>query len=174
MEFSGLNKEGLKSECLKRGLPVSGTNAVLLLRLKEDDDNKARNSRPLHPSRSNSLPNRSRPTPQIASPSRAALSELTESQLEQLCRESFLPKHIGDQISQRFGEIESEFNDKRNEAFKKRDDAVKRAETKCTKDVEKLAKERDGKLDEIKADREKQRNWLPAFGRLRVSAPHKV
>jgi hypothetical protein len=174
MDFARLQKDGLKDECAKRGLPVSGTNPVLLLRLKEyEDNNKSQDSRSPQPGlsgRNNSLPNRSRPAPppQIGKSGRADLSDLTEAELEQICHNSFLPKYVSDQISQRDAEIQTEFNVKRDEASKKQEESIKRAENKYAKDVEKLVKERDGKLDEIKEDRDKQRNWLPAFGRLRV------
>jgi hypothetical protein len=176
MDFARLQKDGLKDECAKRGLPVSGTNLVLLLRLKEYEEyKKSQDSRSPQSGlsgRNNSLPNRSRPAapPQIGKSGRTDLSDLTEAELEQICHNSFLPKYVSDQISQRDAEIQTEFNVKRDEASKKREESIKRAENKYAKDVEKLVKERDGKLDEIKEDRDKQRNWLPAFGRLRVTS----
>lgn len=96
----------------------------------------------------------------------------TEAELEQICRDNYLP-HESDRGGRvRRTEILTEYNMRSEDAKQKRDVSISKAETKYKNDMAKLDKDIEQKLnqldDEVAPKLEKQKNWGKAFAQLRV------
>jgi len=98
--------------------------------------------------------------------------DMTETQLEQMCRENYLPYAKDANGRERRAAIEAEHQFKYNDSLKKRDAAITRANSKHAKDVVGYTAEKDEKLEALKKEvatrQEKNRKWSPAFNQLRV------
>lgn len=96
----------------------------------------------------------------------------TEAELEQICRDNYLP-HEPDRGGRiRKTEILTEYNMRSEDAKQKRDVSISKAETKYKNDMAKLDKDIEKKLNqlenEIAPKLEKQKTWSKAFAQLRV------
>jgi hypothetical protein len=95
-----------------------------------------------------------------------------EAELEQICRDNYLPYESDRGGTVRKTEILAEYNMRSEDAKQKRDVSISKAETKYKNDMAKLDKDIEQKLnqldDEVAPKLEKQKNWNKAFGQLRV------
>jgi hypothetical protein len=96
----------------------------------------------------------------------------SEAELEQICRDNYLPYESGRGGTFRKTEILTEYNMRSEDAKQKRDVSISKAEKKYKNDMAKLDKDIEQKLnqlgDEVAPKLEKQKNWNKAFGQLRV------
>ncbi|KAF4631983.1 hypothetical protein G7Y89_g6143 [Cudoniella acicularis] len=172
MDWSHLTRDGLNSKCEELGLPKYGIKQDLITRLEEFQKKKpsafgpqARNNQT--PDRPRALSNVSRPNPF----ENTCVEDMSEAQLEEICRQNYVPYKDDFNGHERRAGIQAEFQVKYNEAVGKREDTIEKAKAKCTKDIEKARKERDDKLDNLEADVApfiaKHQNWGPAFNKLK-------
>ena len=193
--WEGLTVSGLKMKCEERGLPKSGLKADLLNRLREHDERFPARLPPPEAQPPRRHADRYRPQyengfGQGRSPGnvqhgagttrqqpegyvqRDQQQSQTESELEQICRDSYLPYESDRGGTVRKAEILTEYDMRSEDAKQKRDVSISKAETKYKNDMAKLDKDIEQKLnqldDEVAPKREKQKNWGKAFPQLRV------
>jgi hypothetical protein len=193
-QWHELTASALKKKCEERGLPKSGVKVDLLNRLREHDekyrpqpeqdpaplrrhsdhyrpqyDDRGQGSSPGNVPRDLSTM-RQQPAGDVRIDRRQ--STLTEGELEQICRDNYLPYESDRAGTGRKTEILTEYNLKAEETKKKRDAAISKVETKYKNEMAKLDKDKKEKLDqldrEIAPKLEKQRIWGPAFAQLQV------
>ncbi|KAE8451137.1 hypothetical protein EG329_004809 [Mollisiaceae sp. DMI_Dod_QoI] len=189
----------LKEALKERALPISGLKVDLIGRLEKYDEerrpvaprapparspNEVPLERPRFPSGGHAYdrregrvrtpsPYRSRTELQYTPRRVSSLPKqnLDEAELEQICRENFMPKQDCPTGPERRASIKAEFEVKATESKIKRDAAIERIEKKYQKEMTALEKDRDVEAKaleaEIRAHFEKQRNWGPAFYQLK-------
>lgn len=182
VDLRELNLNGLRSQCKKRGLAVSGTTTILYARIRDYDEaaKKSRGAQPPEP-RTDPLPVQTRYNAPRPADDGSAISGVMrpgpvesgrteeEIRLRQVCRDNHLPPRVRDEANQQHDAAHKDFIAERAKAYSSRDASIKRADTKCAKTIETLTKDRDIKLAESKTHIEKQKIWGTAFYKLNVS-----
>ena len=181
MDFTEFNAKGLRNQCRQGGLLDTGNSPNLITRLVQYEYEAKNGGAQLAEPRTDSLPVQTRHNVLSPTSDRSSISGVVQSspvepyrteqevRLRQLCYDNHLTPRVRDEAIRQHEAVHKDFKNERDKALLSRNTSIKKAETKCTKTIETLVKDRDSKLAESKPQLEKQKIWGTAFYQLNVS-----